>query len=60
MQVVEFCFQRQMPRTYEEASTFMQDRFEEMVIRNRSLQTLAAKGKYDALVFKKKKKKKIV
>ena len=47
-----FCtclFQRQLPRTFEEASTFLQDRFEESVLRNRNLQTLAAKGNSSCL-----------
>ncbi|XP_076454729.1 ATP-dependent DNA helicase DDX31-like [Babylonia areolata] len=35
---------RRMPHTYEEASTYMQDRFEESVLKNRHLQTLAIKG----------------
>ncbi|KAK7471583.1 hypothetical protein BaRGS_00035746 [Batillaria attramentaria] len=35
---------RQDPRTFEEAATYLQDRFEEQVFKNRNLQTLAAKG----------------
>lgn len=35
---------RQDPRTFEEAATYLQDRFEEQVFKNRNLQTMAAKG----------------
>ncbi|XP_025112467.1 probable ATP-dependent RNA helicase DDX31 [Pomacea canaliculata] len=35
---------RQDPRTYEEAATYLQDRFEECVLRDPNMQTLAAKG----------------
>ncbi|KAL8575722.1 hypothetical protein ACOMHN_055911 [Nucella lapillus] len=35
---------RPMPRTYEEAATFLQDRCEERVLRNMSLKNLAIKG----------------